>query len=116
MRFDILDLSNALKAYREIGMHEVEGEGERDKERERERERERGRDGEREQESDMTEVALLNGVIVWKPPMFGFCPLFTPMFRNSRLHPNVWVLSSFHPNVSKQPPPPQCLGFVLFSP
>ena len=29
------------------------------------------------------------GVIVWKPPMFGFCPL--------------------HPNVSKQPPPPQCL-------
>ena len=30
--------------------------------------------------------------------------------------PNVWVLSSFHPNVSKQPPPPQCLGVVLFSP
>ena len=30
--------------------------------------------------------------------------------------PNVWGLSSFHPNVSKQPPPPQCLGFVLFSP
>ena len=39
-------------------------------------------------------------VIVWKPPMFGFCPLFTPMFRNSRLHPNVWVLSSFHPDAS----------------
>ena len=37
------------------------------------------------------------GVIVWKPPMFGFCHLFTPTFRNSRLHPNVWVLSSFHP-------------------
>ena len=29
--------------------------------------------------------------------MFGVCPLFTPTFRNSRLHPNVW-------------------GFVLFSP
>ena len=25
-------------------------------------------------------------------------------------------MSSFHPNVSKQLPPPQCLGFVLFSP
>ena len=35
---------------------------------------------------------------------------------NSLETPNVWVLSSFHPNVSKQPPPPQCLGFVLFSP
>ena len=34
---------------------------------------------------------------------------------NSLETPNVWVLSSFHPNVSKQPPPPQCLGFVLFS-
>ena len=33
-------------------------------------------------------------------PMFGFCPLFTPMFRNSRLHPNVSVLSSFHPDAS----------------
>ena len=43
MRFDILDLSKALKAYREIGMHEVEGEGERDKERERDVERERAR-------------------------------------------------------------------------
>ena len=32
--------------------------------------------------------------------MFGFCPLFTPMFRNNRLHPNVWVLSSFHPDAS----------------
>ena len=30
--------------------------------------------------------------------------------------PNVWVLSSFHPKVWKQPPPPQCSGFVLFSP
>ena len=47
MRFDILDLSKALKAYREIGMHEVEGEGERDKERERERERERDVERER---------------------------------------------------------------------
>ena len=35
---------------------------------------------------------------------------------NSLETPNVWVLSSFHPNVSKQLPPPQCLGFVLFSP
>ena len=35
---------------------------------------------------------------------------------NSVETPNVWVLSSFHPNVSKHPPPPQCLGFVLFSP
>ena len=35
---------------------------------------------------------------------------------NSLETPNVWVLSSFHPNVSKQPSPPQCLGFVLFSP
>ena len=32
--------------------------------------------------------------------MFGVCPLFTPTFRNSRLHPNVSVLSSFHPNAS----------------
>ena len=30
---------------------------------------------------------------------------------NSLETPNVWGLSSFHPNVSKQPPPPQCLGF-----
>ena len=65
----------------------------------------------------IVEIFILNlGVIVWKPPMFGVCPLFTPMFQNSRLHPNVWGLSSFHPNVSKQPPPPQCLGFVIFSP
>ena len=35
---------------------------------------------------------------------------------NSLETPNVWVLSSFHPKVWKQPPPPQCLGFVLFSP
>ena len=28
---------------------------------------------------------------------------------NSLETPNVWVLSSFHPNVWKQPPPPQCL-------
>ena len=35
---------------------------------------------------------------------------------NSLETPNVWGLSSFHPNISKQPPPPQCLGFVLFSP
>ena len=35
---------------------------------------------------------------------------------NSLETPNVWGLSSFHPNVSKQQPPPQCLGFVLFSP
>ena len=33
---------------------------------------------------------LKYGVIVRKPPMF-------------------WVLSTFHPNVWKQPPPPQCL-------
>ena len=33
------------------------------------------------------------------------------------IFPNVWGLSSFHPNVSKQPPPPQCLGFcLLFTP
>ena len=32
---------------------------------------------------------------------------------NSLETPNVWGLSSFHPNVSKQPPPPQCLGFCL---
>ena len=31
--------------------------------------------------------------------------------------PNVWVLSSFHPNVSKQPPPTQMFGFCpLFTP
>ena len=36
---------------------------------------------------------------------------------NSLETPNVWGLSSFHPNVSKQPPPPQCLGFcLLFTP
>ena len=36
---------------------------------------------------------------------------------NSLETPNVWGLSSFHPNVSKQPPPPQCLGFCpLFTP
>ena len=28
---------------------------------------------------------------------------------NSLETPNVWVLSTFHPNVRKQPPPPQCL-------
>ena len=28
---------------------------------------------------------------------------------NSPETPNVWVLSTFHPNVWKQPPPPQCL-------
>ena len=36
---------------------------------------------------------------------------------NSLETPNVWGLSSFHPNVSKHPPPPQCLGFcLLFTP
>ena len=30
---------------------------------------------------------------------------------NSLETPNVWVLSSFHPKVWKQPPPPQCFGF-----
>ena len=41
----------------------------------------------------------------------------TPWKRGNSLEtPNVWVLSSFHPNVSKHQPPPQCLGFVLFSP
>ena len=36
---------------------------------------------------------------------------------NSLETPNVWVLSSFHPNVWKQPPPPQCFGFCpLFTP
>ena len=31
---------------------------------------------------------------------------------NSPETPNVWGLSSFHPNVSKQPPPPECLGVL----
>ena len=35
---------------------------------------------------------------------------------NSLETPNVWGLSSFHPEVWKQPPPPQCLTIVLFSP
>ena len=30
-------------------------------------------------------------------PMFGVCPLFTPTFRNSRLHPNVWGFVFFSP-------------------
>ena len=34
-------------------------------------------------------VQFYLGVIVRKPPMFGFCPLSTPMFGNSHLHPNV---------------------------
>ena len=29
--------------------------------------------------------------------MFGVCPLFTPSFRNSRLHPNVWGFVFFSP-------------------
>ena len=44
------------------------------------------------------------------------CSILHVIRGNSLETPNIWGLSSFHPNVSKQPPPPQCLGFVLFSP
>ena len=51
-----------------------------------------------------------------KSPLFTFM-FFVVKFRGNSLETrNVWVLSSFHPIVSKHPPPPQCLGFVLFSP
>ena len=50
------------------------------------------------------------------PPSHSPTPHLVNLGGNSLETPNVWVLSSFHPNVSKQPPPPQCLGFVLFSP
>ena len=52
----------------------------------------------------------------WNPP-FGFRITCIYFLRGNSLEtPDVWGLSSFHPNVSKQLPPPKCLGFVLFSP
>ena len=51
------------------------------------------------------------------PAWLFYRPLLFNFWGNSLETPNVWGLSSFHPNVSKQPPPPQCLGFcLLFTP
>ena len=82
------------------------GERERERERERAGEREGGREGEREREREGEREGGESKMI-----------LLFKLWGNSLETPNVWGLSSFHPNVSKQPPPPQCLGFCpLFTP